>query len=203
MKHDIEQREEELALLRRFRDGDEAALELLFERHSSALTQRILRSLPAPMRRRMAVSDVIQETHLAAFQSRAAFEDRGAQSFRCWLLGIVDNKVRQAIRHHVGTAQRSMKRELTRSKRPDTAALGPSDPSPSQAAVASETTLQVRDAIAALPEDYGRILRLTRYDGLNLREAAEEMGRSHAAARQLYGRALRRLSEALAASKEG
>jgi hypothetical protein len=70
MRQDMPDREEQVALLRRFREGDEAAFRILFEGHAGALSERIRRGLPAPLRRRLAVSDVLQEAHLAAFQHR-------------------------------------------------------------------------------------------------------------------------------------
>ena len=191
-----------MALLRRFRDGDEAAFRLLFESHANALTERIRRSLPAPLRRRLAVSDVLQETHLAAFEHRARFEDRGAKSFRNWLLGIVDNKIRDAVRFHVGTARRAMGRETTRSSRPVTAALRLSDDTPSRAAMGVENKARVRAALEKLPPDYRDVLRLARLEGLNLKQASEQMGRSHDAVKKLYGRALCQLKTILSQNEE-
>jgi RNA polymerase sigma-70 factor (ECF subfamily) len=195
-------REEQVALLRRFRDGDEAAFRILFEGHAGALSERIRRGLPAPLRRRLAVSDVLQEAHLAAFQHRARFEDRGAKSFRNWLMGIVDNKIRNAVRFHVGTARRAMGRETTRSSRPVTAALRLSDDTPSRAAMGAESKARVRAALEKLPPDYRDVLRLARLESMNLKEASEEMGRSHDAVKKLYGRALCQLKKILRKDEE-
>jgi RNA polymerase sigma-70 factor (subfamily 1) len=197
MDQDNHDRKEELELLRRFRDGEEDALRLLFERYAHALTGRVRRSLPARVRRRMAVSDVLQEAHIAAFKSRARFTKGGLSAFRNWLLGIVDNKVRETIRFHASTARRAVDREATKSSRPATGALPVSNGSPSRIAIAAETKSQIRDALARLSEDYREVLRLTANEGLNLREASERMGRTYAAVKKLYGRALCRLKETL------
>ena len=54
-----------------------------------------------------------------------------------------------------------------------------------------------RRAMAALPADYGEVLRLRQEEHLSLGEAAKRMGRSKEAARKLYSRALARLAERL------
>ena len=53
-----------------------------------------------------------------------------------------------------------------------------------------------------LPSEYREILALTRTEGLDLRQAAERMGRSYEATRKLVSRALTRFHEELIAGEE-
>lgn len=182
-----------MELLRRFRAGDEEAFRALLKRHGRALNARIRRNLPAHVARRVAVSDVLQESCAVAFRRREHLELRGAETFRNWLLGIVDNKVREAVRRHTQVAARSTKREVSRAQRVDTGLFVGSRDTPSRHAAQREEVENVRKAITRLPIHYQQLLKLTLMSGLTLTEAAERMGRSPDAVRKLYGRAICRL----------
>lgn len=184
-------------LVRRFRSGDAAAFRTLLERHQSALRARIGASLPPPVRRKVAVSDVLQESCIVALRRREDLEPRGANAFRNWMLGIVDLKSREAVRHHVVAAKRAAGREVTRRERLDTRQYRSSQASPSRIAAANELAARAREAFGRLPADYREVLRLTREEGLDLVQAAERMGRTHDAAKKLCARALRRYRELL------
>jgi RNA polymerase sigma-70 factor (ECF subfamily) len=182
--------QDETELIRRFQHGDEEAFHSLLAPCEAVLRARIERRIANILRRRLSVSDVLQETRLTAFQRRRELEDRGPGSFRKWLFGIVDNEMSRGIKRHAGTAKRTVEREVSKNLRIDTSMYPGKETSPSQAAIGSEMANLAKQAMAELPEDYATVLRLVRTEHLNLREAAERMDRSHAAARQLYVRAL-------------
>jgi RNA polymerase sigma factor (sigma-70 family) len=163
---------------------------MLLDRHREELTARIRQRLPPRLDRKVAVSDVLQESCLVAFRRREDLEDRGGNAFRNWLLGIVDLKARESIRNQEVAARRSARREVTRSQRRDTGQFAGDQPTPSQVVIGAELADLARRAAAALPEDYRTILRLAREEGLSLGEAAERMRRSREAVKKLYGRAL-------------
>ena len=52
-------------------------------------------------------------------------------------------------------------------------------------------------AIDELPEDYREVFLLVQQEGLTMEEVSQRMGRSEAAVRQLYGRALSRFAKLL------
>jgi RNA polymerase sigma factor (sigma-70 family) len=141
------------------------------------------------------VSDVLQETRIVAFSRREAFEIRGENAFRNWLLGIVEMKMREALQSHVGAAKRAVHHEVTRGQRLDTAHFRGRDPSPSEVSIAVETEEVARRAMQKLPDDYREVLRLMREEGLTLQETAERMGRSPEAVRKLCGRAICKFKE--------
>ena len=188
-------------LRERFREGDEDAFRELLERFEDDLHPRIARRIPTGLRRRIAASDVIQETCILAFARREEFEDRGDGSFGAWLRAIADRKLKEEIRRHGGTAKRAASREVTRGKRPDTAEFKGLHRTPSAAAMLTEDTLRVRAAMSQLSEDHRTVIQLVVERGLTLREVAEHMGRSREATKKLYGRAilgLRRLVDEIA-----
>lgn len=180
--------------IRLLRSGDPAAFDSLFERNAEALLARIRRLLPAAVRRKVSVSDVLQETRITAYEKRAAFEEGGEAGFRGWLLRIAELKAREAFRHHAGTAKRAAGREIQANESTAFADLRAPGPSPSEVAMESERRQSVERALAALPEDYRTILVLTRFEGLSLADAATRMGRSREAAKKLHGRAMARFA---------
>lgn len=187
----------EADLLRAARDGSQTALAALFDSHAAAVRGYVEKRLPADLRRKIAPEDVLQEAWLVAAERLTEFEDRGEGSLRAWLLKIADLKAREAIRAFLGTRKRADVREISRSGRPDTAAFVAAGPSPSEVAQGNELREAALRAMAALPEDYREILRLVQSEGLTLKDAAERMGRTHDAAKKLYGRALRKFAESI------
>ena len=177
-------------LVRAFREGDETAFEALFQRFEGLLAARIKGRLPQQLQRRVSVADVLQETHLAAYEGRERLTTADVRALKSWLLGIADHKALQHVRHHGETAKRSVRREVTRAARPATQALSRRQASPSQVAIAAETLELARRARAMLPPDHAEVLRLAREEGVPLREVAERMNRSYDAVKKLYGRAL-------------
>ncbi len=188
----------EADLLQRAQRGDPSAFCTLFDRHVPDLEARIRRRLSPAVRRKVSVSDVVQETRIAAFEGCAAFESRGEGAFRAWLLGIAEIQSRRAVRRYASTGKRDVAREVSRADGRSHGAPLATGPTPSDAAIAGEVRQSVARALAALPPDYRDVLRLTQFEGLTLREAAERMGRSREAVKKLYGRAMIRFTSVIA-----
>jgi len=186
--------DEELVL--RIQAGDQGALPLLFDRYLGTLTVHARRKLPDRLRRRVSVSDLLQEARITALRRSADFEHRGPGSVRNWLLKIVEFKVRDALEKHAGAARRAVNREVSRGGRPDTAQFMGHAPSPSQMAAAGELRDLADQALATLPEHYRDVLRLARVERLSLREIAEKTDRSREAVKKLCARALSQFTRA-------
>lgn len=185
----------EAELVARAGAGDEPAFERLVERHAAALERFAERRLPLRLRRRVSVADVLQEARIVALARCAEFRHQGDASFRNFLFGVVENKVREAVRAHEATAKRSLLREVTQDARPATGEFPGREPSPSEVVVGIEARERADRALRLLPEDYREILTLTRRLHLGLDEAALRMGRSREAARKLLSRAVARFAE--------
>jgi RNA polymerase sigma factor (sigma-70 family) len=182
-------KEEELA--RRFREGDPAALEALLASCDADLRRAAERGLPASLRRRVSVADVMQEARFAAYEARGGFEFRGDGSFRRWAVGIAVKKALMAVRAHLGTGKRSARREGGGPDDPTVSRIASPGPTPSEIAVAGELEECARRALRSLPEEERTILRLTREEGLTVAAAGESMHLPPASAKRLYGKALR------------
>jgi RNA polymerase sigma-70 factor (subfamily 1) len=177
-------------LIRRFRDGDHEAWRTLFERYAGALGRRVSRHLSPALRRRMGVSDVLQETQVAAFDARDRFTGETIEEFRRWPFGIAEHKTLDMARRHQQAEERSIRREVADADGEEVDSLIAPQATPSEVAMAGELADLACRARDSLPAAHREILRLTREDGLTLGEAAECMGRSREAAKKLYGRAL-------------
>jgi RNA polymerase sigma-70 factor, ECF subfamily len=80
--------EDERALLRRLRAGDEEAFDALVARHDAAL-RRVARTF---VRTPSAADDVVQETWLGVVHGLDGFE--GRSSLRTWIFSILANRAR-------------------------------------------------------------------------------------------------------------
>jgi len=193
-------REHDLVL--RARAGDVDALRALLEEHEAGLRRRLDRGVPPPLRRRVSVADVLQETWLVAFRRIAEFEDRGDGAFEAWIAAIADNKLREALRRHLLTEKRAGGREVTRGARPNSSAFRGREPSPSEVAIGEETRVRAEQALAALPDDHREVLGLVQIEGLTLADAAVRMGRSYEATKKLYGRAASKLAKGMTTGRD-
>lgn len=182
-------------LIRRAREGDHQAFHALSDRYAGKLDVYVKRRLLAGVQRKVGVSDILQEAHLVALERLGDFEDRGQGSFGRWFRRIVDLKIRQTLRHHLGADKRSVGLEVTRTRRAATGEFRGRGPSPSQVAAGNELRDAAEAALARLPEHFRETLRLLQDEQLTLVEAADRMGRSPDAVKKLYGRALARLEE--------
>ncbi|MHC4473217.1 MAG: sigma-70 family RNA polymerase sigma factor [Planctomycetota bacterium] len=195
MGQDAEPSDEQLA--ESARKGDERAFQLLFERHAPALRQRVARQLPGLLRRKVAESDVIQMTYLRVHQSLETFRGRMKGSFRAWLGQIVENQVADLIRRYIHTAKRRLDHEVSGPQPLSGGQMPGPQPTPSLVAAGEELRQRLQEAMETLPDDYRAVLRLVQGEGLTLAESGERLGRTAGAAKQLYARAVARLSEVL------
>jgi len=180
-------------LIRRVRAGDDHAFGVLFARYAGILERRVGRIVPDTLRRRVSTSDVLQEARIVALDRWGDFEDRGRGAVRNWLVGIVENKAREAVRGAVAEKRNALA-EASRGHRPDTAHFVGAGPTPSEAAMGRELEMLARRAMGELPADYRLVLRLVREEDRDLKAVAVRMGRTHDAVKQLHRRALLRFT---------
>lgn len=128
--------------------------------------------------------DIWQETLLHAWRDRAQCEWRDTTSFRRWLLGIIDHRIRDLATH-----ENARKRGEGQAARVACDLVGPEDGSsldwqwagpspattPSRAAQASERASAMRDALQALPEEWREVVRLRLFEDRPLREIAQQL----------------------------
>ena len=145
---DLSGRDGELA--EHFRDGDEHALRIAYDRYGGAVFHVATRLLA----NRTDAEDVVQATFVAAWQGRDTFDpDRGG--LLSWLLGIARRKAVDRIR--------SMARE---NRVAETVRALPDPPPVDESPDRVLDRLVVADELARLPDEQRRTLELAFYDDL-------------------------------------
>jgi RNA polymerase sigma-70 factor, ECF subfamily len=147
-------------LMQLVRQGDAAAFELIYERHSTAAFSLAYRM----MGRRGAAEEVVQEAFLALWRSGARY-DRNRGSVRTWVLGIVHHRaidaLRRGIRHDSRRASdEGIEERFEASERTDVQAAR------------REEAAEVRSALASLPADQSRAIQLAYFGGFSHSEIA-------------------------------
>lgn len=134
-----------------------------------------------------AAADLLGETMVIAWR-RSADAPHGTDQLRPWLFGIA----RMCLRGH----HRDESRRLRLTAR--IAALAPVPSTPDDA-----LALDVRAAIAVLPEPQRELVELVHWEGLSIVDAAAVVGTNASTARSRYAKAKAALAVTLASSARG
>ncbi|MFT7671268.1 MAG: RNA polymerase sigma factor (sigma-70 family) [Planctomycetota bacterium] len=180
--------------------GDLEAQHLLLERHLGSLRSYIRVRLGRKLRDKETSLDLSQSVCRQVLQNFDAFDYRGEPSFRNWLLGQAENKIRDRQRFWHRT-----KRDRDREESTDLGAGGGEVRSgaalalqdlctPSRHVAGREEIVRLEEIFARLPEDFRTVIQYARIQGLSHQEIADRMGRSKSATRTLLCRALARLA---------
>jgi RNA polymerase sigma-70 factor (ECF subfamily) len=127
-------------------------------------------------------ADLVSETMIAAWKASRRIP-RDPEEARMWLFGVARN----VLRHHVRSASRRDALVL-RLGQAVSAAHPPDD----------DTSLDVRAAVEALPENLAELVRLVHWDGFSLEQAASHLRIPASTARGRHSRARQLLQESLA-----
>jgi RNA polymerase sigma-70 factor (ECF subfamily) len=192
-------------LLEGARDGDEAAVNRLLDRHRQALRRMVELRLDQKIQRRVGVSDVVQEVLVEANRRLAQYLDNPAMSFHLWVRQIAKDRIIDAHRRHRGSAKRSVDRERPlavpaasdRSTYDFIAQLRDPELTPAAAATRQELAQLVENALGELSEQDCEIIIMRHYEQLSNLEIAQSLGLTEPAASMRYLRAIRRLKQRL------
>jgi RNA polymerase sigma-70 factor (ECF subfamily) len=198
-------------LIRRSREGDGAARDRLFDRYHSYLHVLARAQLGKHLRGKCESADVVQDTLLEAHRDLASFNGTTEPELLAWLRRILSHNLYNEARRFAAQARdatREVSLDQVRAGVEHSSAvlargIAADTPTPSQIASARESSLQVADALAKLPDDYREVLLLRVFEGLSAEEVAERMGRSAGAVRMLQMRALQALRDGMGVSADG
>ena len=143
----------------RLNAGHDAALNALMARHAERLFHYLVRQL----NNEADAADVAQEAFVRVYHHRARY--RPEQSFSTWLYTIATNLVRDRFRWRKRHPQVSLD-EGDEENAPLKDLIPDATASPSEQSSTNEHAIEVRRAIAALPEDLRTVVILSEYDGL-------------------------------------
>jgi len=177
-------RETELALVRRLREGELNAFDAIYE----ALNLRLLTFLVRLSRRRDVAEDLLEETwlRLVAHATRLQPDTRLVP----WLFTVARNL-------HVSYCRSRVVEDLHADALIGLWPFGPNRPSPFEETAANELERRLEAAIAALPGRLREAVLLVAVEGLQPAEAAVVCGVTPEAMRQRVSRGRAALAEAL------
>lgn len=190
-----------LELLDKARTGDDVAVNQLMERHRDSLRHLIRMRLDQKIRRRVDVSDVVQDVLIEANRRLNVYLDNPAMSFHLWLRQIARDRIIDAHRRHRASARRSVDKERSMSVPQGydhssirlASQIGDKDLTPAAAALQKEMARRVEAAITQMDEHDSEIIIMRHYENLSNQEIAESLELTEPAASMRYLRAIRRL----------
>ena len=201
---------DEQQLCRKAADGDANALGQLLDHYSRRLSRMVHLRLTPDLQRRVDESDILQEAFVDAAAQITTYVPSPDCPFYFWLRNIVNCRLAEAYRRHMGAQKRDVTRDISISLAagPDASCgtlaiqLVGSLTSPSQAAIRQELVTLVRQGIDEMKATDREVLVLRHYEELTLSEIGTLLGISRVAAGKRYLKALTRLREITAAVRE-
>jgi RNA polymerase sigma-70 factor (ECF subfamily) len=190
-------------LLRRAQAGDNSALGKLLERYNGYLTLLARLQIDRRLRGKVDASDLVQETFLEAHRDFSQFRGTTPEEWAGWLRQILATNVANQVRRYLGTRARDVRLErrlaveLEASSQALDRGLAASQSTPSQQAARREQALLLAEALQQLPEGYREVIILRQLQGLSFPEVSRRMGRTLDSVKNLWARALARLSQLL------
>jgi RNA polymerase sigma-70 factor (ECF subfamily) len=201
MNDDSSRSAEVRRLVLRARDGDAEAVGELLEAYRGYLRRLTQYRLAAPLQRRLDASDVVQQTFLEAHRNFAGFAGASEGEWLAWLRTILQANIANAVRDNLVSKKRALGMETSFDDShggvPMRARVRAEAPSPSSEAIRLEQSLKFLDAIAALPPDQARAVRMRHLEGFSLMEIAQAFGRSESAVAGLIKRGVQGLRDRL------
>jgi RNA polymerase sigma-70 factor, ECF subfamily len=190
-------------LLDAARQGDEAALAVLVERHRDRLERMVRLRMDRRLQGRVDPADVVQDAYLAAQGKFRQYSADPRLPFFLWLRLEVGQKLVDLHRFHLGTKMRDAGQEVSlhRGALPPVTSLslaehllGKLTPA-SQAAMRVELKLRVQEALNSMDPHDCEVLILRHFEELSNAEAAQVLEIKQSAAVNRYVRALKRLKD--------
>lgn len=186
-------------LVRNAASGDVDALSELLRLHGPAVERTL--QIGDIYRGMIDAADVMQVTYLEAFLQIGTYDTTKPDRFEAWLRQIAQNNLRDAIRGMERQKQPPPRNRLSPVNREDSMVdlydlLGKgTSATPSRAVRRVELCGYLDRAIEALPERYGRVVRLYDLEGRSIAEVAEAVGKSAGAVHMMRARAHDRLRQ--------
>jgi RNA polymerase sigma-70 factor (ECF subfamily) len=180
-----------LRLLRESQAGDAAAVNQLLAAIRPFMKEDIAKLLGEQNFRQWDASDVVQDSLLKVTQHLKDVQATTSPQFRAWLAQIVRREFLDAARH-AQQQKRNVKQQVPLPQ--DSAGatqLVADTSSPSQQATRHEEDERRQAALSQLSTDDQLVIRLRFHEQRDWPEIAAHMGRSEAAVKQLYFRAVK------------
>lgn len=179
------------------RQGEAAAIANLLELYRRLLLKEAHKLLDSDLRKKVASSDLVQNTLLKAMVAFPTSKFTNLAKFVAWLKAILANEFIEAVRWYRLAEKRNDRRERSLEHPLSRQWLYQLADASSKGQSAGEDRhgqlLQLRAALHRLPSHYRRIIQWRAFDGLMFRDIAARLDRTEDAVRMLWTRAIKRL----------
>ncbi len=187
------------------RAGDSRAIEHLLDRHRESLRRMIGMRLDQKIKRRVDVSDVVQDVMIEANRRLQDYLANPSMAFHLWIRQIAKDRIIDAHRRHRVSGKRSVDREqplalqgeVDQSTIDLAAQLCDRELTPAAEATRREMAMQVQAAIASLEDRDRDMILMRHYEQLSNQEIAAALQLTEPAASMRYLRALKKLRAAI------
>lgn len=206
----VEDEDDDLDLIGRAAEGDEAAQNELFSAHRDRLQRMIRLRLDRRVQGRLDSSDILQEAYIDVFRNLPRYVEAPQTSFFIWLRNVVGLKLAEVHRRHLTTEKRDARRDISiyRGALPAinsislAAQLLGQLTSPSQGVVKTEMRVRLQEVLDGLDDLDREVIALRHFEQLNSQEVADVLEMSKSGASSRYIRALQRLKDELSKYSE-
>lgn len=187
--------------------GDAEALAALLREHGPRVRERIAPKIGRQWSGLIEPDDVMQVTYLEAFTQFARASIKDAPAFVAWLTRIAENNLKDAIRAFDRAKRPDPRKRVTGPANEDSyiglvEVLGVTTTTPSRDAAKREAVTVMDRALAKLPADYAKIVRLYDLECRPMEEVSTELKRSAGACYMLRARAHDALREAMGTASQ-
>lgn len=191
-------------LLEKAMEGDQTALAELLTVIAPQIRARLTGKISDRWRSVLEEDDVLQVTFMECILQISRFRTGGIDAFLAWVTRIAENNLIDAVRG-LEAAKRPDPGKRVQGPQSDSMAslvgvLGATYTTPSRVAAKEEADAFLQGAIAGLPRDYARVIKMYDLEGRSIEALAQELGRTPGAIYMLRARAHDRLKEAMGAS---
>ena len=201
----VRQEDRTSELLADARAGSEDAINNLLNRQRNVLRRQVQLRLDKRIRRRVGVSDIVQDVLIEANRRLDGYLENPKMPFSLWLRQMARDRMIDAHRRHRLTAKRSVDKEqplmspanLDRSSMELDPELIDPEPTPAAAATMKEVSRRVTASMQLLEDVDRDVITLRHFEHLTNGEVAKRLGVSEPAASMRYLRAVRRLRAVL------
>jgi RNA polymerase sigma-70 factor (ECF subfamily) len=187
--------DEDVRLMLAFRDGDDAAFDVLFERWAG----KLLRFLERMVRDAAVAEELVQETFLRVYRARARYAPDA--KFSTWLYTIAANAARNELRRPFRRAPHDST-DIERDEGP-TLELAAEESPVDEIVNARREGAEVEAALQRLPERQRAALWLAAVEGLPYAEVARALETTESSVKALVHRARVALAEQLGNARAG
>lgn len=159
-------------LLDAARQGSSSELGRLLDSFRPALTQMAEEKLGQRIRRRMSMSDLVQDTMLTAAKQFADFRGASPVEFQRWLHELFHSRLVDGLRRHQQAEKRRQNLEL---EQISLSGLKDSGETPSALASLNEDARRLLEALQVLPEDSQQIIRMRYLEDCTFEKIAADL----------------------------